>query len=100
MLRTLKHENIVVLKEAFKRKSKLYLVFEFVDKTLLEILEGRTNGLESETVRKYIYQLLKAISYCHSVNVIHRDIKPENLLICSETNLLKLCDFGFARNLP
>jgi hypothetical protein len=28
------------------RKSKLYLVFEFVDKTLLEILEGRTNGLD------------------------------------------------------
>ncbi len=56
MLRTLKHENIVVLKEAFKRyllqiiqafrKGKLYLVFEFVDRTLLEILEQRTNGLE------------------------------------------------------
>ena len=28
------------------RKGKLYLVFEFVDKTLLEILEGRTNGLD------------------------------------------------------
>jgi cyclin-dependent kinase-like len=67
MLRTLKHENIVVLKEAFKRyslthlsyydlrKGKLYLVFEFVDRTLLEILEQRTNGLDPETVRKYIY---------------------------------------------
>ena len=51
-------------------------------------------------MRKYIYQLLRAISYCHSQNVIHRDIKPENLLICSETGILKLCDFGFARNLP
>lgn len=28
------------------RKGKLYLVFEFVDKTLLEILEQRTNGLD------------------------------------------------------
>jgi cyclin-dependent kinase-like len=45
MLKTLKHENIVILKEAFKRKGKLYLVFEFVDKTLLEILEERTTGL-------------------------------------------------------
>jgi len=71
-----------------------------VDKTLLEIIEQRANGLDAETVRKYIYQLLRAIHYCHSNNVIHRDIKPENLLICSETNLLKLCDFGFARNLP
>jgi cyclin-dependent kinase-like len=30
--------------------------------------------------------------------VIHRDIKPENLLI-SESHVLKLCDFGFARAL-
>ncbi len=28
------------------RKGKLYLVFEFVEKTLLEILESRTNGLD------------------------------------------------------
>ena len=43
---------------------------------------------------------MRAINYCHLATVIHRDIKPENLLIQSETNLLKLCDFGFARNLP
>jgi len=35
MLKTLRHENIVVFKEYFKRKGKLYLVFEFVEKTLL-----------------------------------------------------------------
>lgn len=29
----------------FFRKGKLYLVFEFVEKTLLEILEERTTGL-------------------------------------------------------
>jgi cyclin-dependent kinase-like len=55
MLKTLRHENIVVLKEAFKRKGKLYLVFEFVDKTLLEILEERTTGLPANLVKQYIY---------------------------------------------
>lgn len=30
---------------------------------------------------------------------MHRDIKPENLLINKE-NVLKICDFGFARVLP
>ena len=55
MLRMLKQENIVQLKEAFKRKNRLYLVFEYMEKNLLEILEERPSGLEPEAVRKYIY---------------------------------------------
>ena len=39
LLRFLNHENIVSFKEAFNRKGNLYLVFEFIDKNLLELLE-------------------------------------------------------------
>lgn len=35
----------------------------------------------------------------HSLNMIHRDIKPENVLI-SRQDKVKICDLGFARNLP
>jgi len=99
MLRTLKQENIVTLIEAFKKKNRLYLVFEYLEKNLLEILEEKPNGLDTEFVRKYIYQLLKAIEFCHRNNVIHRDIKPENLLVNPKNNDLRLCDFGFARSM-
>ena len=92
----LKHENIVELREAFRRKGKLYLVFEYVEKNLLEILEQQPSGLPPELVRKYIYQLCRAINWCHEHDVVHRDIKPENLLI-NPDHSLKLCDFGFAR---
>jgi len=37
------------------RKGKLYLVFEYVDKNLLEVLEENQNGLDSEMIRKFIY---------------------------------------------
>ncbi|NWH63930.1 CDKL5 protein, partial [Geococcyx californianus] len=98
MLRTLKQENIVELKEAFRRRGKLYLVFEYVEKNMLELLEEMPNGVPPEKVKSYIYQLIKAIHWCHKNDIVHRDIKPENLLI-SHDDVLKLCDFGFARNL-
>uniref|UniRef100_A0A8D0HNS9 Cyclin-dependent kinase-like 5 n=1 Tax=Sphenodon punctatus TaxID=8508 RepID=A0A8D0HNS9_SPHPU len=98
MLRTLKQENIVELKEAFRRRGKLYLVFEYVEKNMLELLEEMPNGVPPEKVKSYIYQLIKAIHWCHKNDIVHRDIKPENLLI-SHKDILKLCDFGFARNL-
>jgi len=100
ILSSLKHDNIVLLKDAFRRRGKLYLVFEYVEKNLLEVLEQHPNGLPPDTVRSYIYQLLKAITYCHAHDIVHRDIKPENLLINPKKQHLKLCDFGFARVLP
>ncbi|KAF0689143.1 Aste57867_19415 [Aphanomyces stellatus] len=98
LLKMLKQENIVNLKEAFRRKGKLYLVFEYVEKNLLEVLEEKPTGLDPELVRRYVYQLSRAIHYCHENGVVHRDIKPENLLVNPNSDhSLRLCDFGFAR---
>ena len=69
----LKHFNIVLLKEAFRRKGKLYLVFEYADRNLLEVLEENPSGLSPELVRLYIFQLVRAINWCHNNGVIHRD---------------------------
>ena len=44
VLKILKHDNIVEFKEAFKKKGNLFLVFEFVEKNLLELLEESPNG--------------------------------------------------------
>lgn len=96
VLQILKHENVVEFKEAFKRKHNLFLVFEYVERNLLEVLQEKKDGLEPHLIKRLIYQLCKAIKYLHDQNIIHRDIKPENLLVNND-NQLKLCDFGFAR---
>jgi len=64
----------------------------------LEDLEGAPDGLPPKAVKNLMWQLLRALEFCHTHNVVHRDIKPENLLI-SANGVLKLCDFGFARTL-
>lgn len=98
MLKQLRHENLVNLLEVFRRKKRLYLVFEFVDHTVLDELEKCPNGLDETTCRKILWQVLKGIEFCHLNHIIHRDIKPENILV-SRNGVVKLCDFGFARTL-
>ena len=43
-----------------------------------------------------MYQILRALKYIHSANVLHRDLKPSNLLVNANCDLA-ICDFGLAR---
>ncbi|CAL9694163.1 unnamed protein product [Knipowitschia caucasica] len=96
LLRLLRHDNLVNLLDVWKRRRRWFLVFEFVERTLLDELELHPKGLELQTCRQLLFQILRATAFCHQQNVIHRDIKPENVLI-SQGGVVKLCDFGFAR---
>ncbi|KAM8764973.1 cyclin-dependent kinase-like 3 isoform 2-T2 [Rhynchonycteris naso] len=97
-LKQFHHENLVNLIEVFRQKKKIHLVFEFIDHTVLDELQHHCHGLASKRLRKYLFQIIRAIEYLHNNNIIHRDIKPENILV-SQSGITKLCDFGFARTL-
>lgn len=45
-----------------------------------------------------MYQILSAVCYMHSADILHRDLKPENILVNSNCET-KICDFGLARGL-
>ncbi|XP_004924422.1 cyclin-dependent kinase-like 4 [Bombyx mori] len=98
MLKKLRHDHLVNMIEVFRRKRRFYLVFEYLDHTLLDELEASQGGLGEDTAKKHLYQLLKGIDYCHQNSIIHRDVKPENVLV-SNAGIVKLCDLGFARTL-
>ena len=44
--------------------------------------------------KKYLYQILKSLHYCHSRGVMHRDINPNNLAFSPEN--VKVLDWGLA----
>jgi serine/threonine protein kinase len=38
-------------------------------------------GLDEATAKKFFYQILRGVHYCHERGISHRDLKPENILI-------------------
>jgi len=86
--------------EVFREDNRIYLVFEQLNRTILDEIQGQSNqqGIDHLEAKKIIWQMLKACDFMHAHNVVHRDFKPENMLL-SRNGVLKICDFGFARQL-
>ena len=47
----------------------------------------------------YMYQLARALLFMHQLGIMHRDLKPDSTLANSVTRILKLADFGSAKQL-
>jgi negative regulator of PHO system len=97
-MKELKHVNIVRLHDVIHTETKLVLIFEYCEQDLKKYMDqhGDRGALDPNTVRSFMYQLLKGTSFCHENRVLHRDLKPQNLLI-NKKGELKLGDFGLAR---
>mmetsp|Transcript_25556 Transcript_25556/g.66054 ORF Transcript_25556/g.66054 Transcript_25556/m.66054 type:complete len:388 (-) Transcript_25556:332-1495(-) len=69
------------------------LIFEHVNNTDFKTLYPSLREID---VRYYIYELLKALDFCHSNGIMHRDVKPHNVMIDHEKKQLRLIDWGLA----
>ena len=57
------------------------LIFEYVNNTDFRSLYPKFQDYD---VRFYIFELLKALDFCHSKGIMHRDVKPHNVMIDHE----------------
>eukprot|EP01018_Ginkgo_biloba_P027257 Gb_16478 [translate_table: standard] len=81
-------------------KPVLYMVFEYADSDLRKHIDahcGNEKKLSRRSVQSFMYQLCKAIAYCHSHGVLHRDLKPQNILVDQKMGVLKIADLGLGR---
>lgn len=86
ILRNLKHENIVNLNTIQLPKSRksfrdIYIVTELLDTDLKRVIDKEHSKLTEDHYKLFLYQILRAMKYMHSANILHRDLKPTNILL-------------------
>ncbi|XP_033372935.1 serine/threonine-protein kinase ULK3 isoform X4 [Parus major] len=98
ILKTIRHPNIVELKDFQWDSDHIYLIMEFCAGGDLSRFIRTRRMLPEKVARVFLQQLACALKFLHDRNISHLDLKPQNILLSSPENpQLKLADFGFAQ---
>lgn len=97
LLNSSQHDNIISFHTAFYTPLHFHIVLEYMDLgDLVTFFNNRPldSFQKRESLLKFfIKEVLKGLTYLHSLKIIHADLKPENVLVSSK-GTVKLADFG------
>ncbi len=95
---SLTHPNIVSIFDVGCENGIHYIVMEYVEGITLKKFIEENGVLSWRQALDFTVQICQAIDCAHKNGIVHRDIKPQNIMVC-DNNVLKVMDFGIARNL-
>ncbi|KAF5127253.1 Serine/threonine-protein kinase SSN3 [Metarhizium anisopliae] len=96
----LRHHNVIRLVETLLEDKCIFMVFEYAEHDLLQIIHHHTqqprHPIPPATIKSIMFQLLNGCQYLHTNWVLHRDLKPANIMVTSGGEV-KIGDLGLAR---
>jgi len=101
LMKAIKHDYVVNLEEVFVSNKFVFICIELcTGGDLLQFLNERGRPLSELRSKRYIGQVVEALTYLHDEKkIVHRDLKPENLLLTGDKRTIKLADFGLSNQL-
>jgi serine/threonine-protein kinase len=98
---TLGHPNIVESTDmGFTHNHVPYIVFEYLEGTLLTDEIYRVGGLSVRRAVRIAQQIASALHAAHNAEIVHRDLKSDNIFLTDKDDALdhvKVLDFGISR---
>lgn len=93
------HPMLVNMLGTFQDGTYVYMILEYVQGGEMFTYLRKYQRFSNQVAKFYAAEVLLALEYLHSKNVIYRDLKPENILLDSRGHV-KITDFGFAKMVP
>jgi serine/threonine protein kinase len=95
----LSHANVVQVFDFGRIGESLFIAMEFVDgldlAAMLRRFKDERRQVPLPAAFHIAIEIIRALDFAHSHNVVHRDVSPSNILI-SRAGEVKIADFGIA----